>query len=232
MVYHIYIDESRYLKNDKYKYMVIGGIWVPTDSIPEIKADIKEIKKKYSLRGEIKWTHVSPSSLNFYTEIINYFFDNPELNFRCVTVNKTNLSADTPYRDFYYKVCYQLLITKIRRDSNYRIFLDYKDKYNIDKILTLKKCLTNSLLDIEEEIIIDVNTIRSESAIFIQLCDLLIGAVGYKRNKLKTSNSKLTTINYILKKTNRTNFGYDSPLKEEKFNVFNMFDRRRWINFQ
>jgi hypothetical protein len=230
MEYHIYIDESRYLKNDKYKYMVIGGIWVSNDSIPKIKADIKEIKKKHSLRGEIKWTHVSPSSLNFYTEIINYFFNSLELNFRCVTVNKTNLSTNTPYQDFYYKVCYQLLITKIRHDSNYRIFLDYKDKYNTDKILTLKKCLTNSLLDIEKEIITDINTIRSESSIFIQLCDLLIGAIGYKRNELETSDSKLAVINHILKKTNRVNFRNDSPLKEEKFNVFNMFDKRRWIN--
>jgi len=223
MEYHIFIDESRYLEHDKFKYMVIGGIWVPIDSIEEIKSKIKEIKKKYGLLGEIKWTHLSPASILFYREIINYFFDNSELSFRCVTVNKGSLLFE---KDFYYKVCYQLLIKKIQNWLSYRIFLDYKDKYNKDKILTLKRCLTTSLSDIEEEIIKDINTIKSENSIFIQLCDLLIGAVGYERNKLNTSNAKLEIVKLILKRTGRRNFDYSSSLKENKFNIFNMFDHR------
>jgi len=223
MEYHIFIDESRYLEHDKFKYMVIGGIWIPIDSIGEVKSRIKETKKKYNLFGEIKWTHLSPSSILFYREIINYFFDNSELSFRCVTVNKENLSFE---EDFYYKVCYQLLIKKIQNWLSYRVFLDYKDKYNKDKISTLKRCLTSSLSDIEEEIVNDINTVKSENSIFIQLCDLLIGAVGYERNKLNTSNAKLEIVKLILKRANRRNFNYSSSLKEDKFNIFNMFDSK------
>lgn len=223
MEYNIFIDESRYLKHDKFKYMVIGGIWISVDSIEEIKSEIKEIRKKHGLFGEIKWIHLSPASILFYREIINYFFDNSELSFRCVTVNKENLSFE---KDFYYKVCYQLLIKKIQNRLSYRIFLDYKDRYNKDKISTLKRCLTSSLSDIEEEIINDISTVKSESSIFIQLCDLLIGAVGYERNKLNTSNAKLEIIKLILNRTGRRNFNYSSSLKENKFNIFNMFDHR------
>lgn len=227
MEYYIFIDESRYLEHDNFKYMVIGGIWVSINSVEEIKLNIKEIKNRFGIFSEMKWKKVSTYTLPFHNEILDYFFNHPDLNFRCVTVNKEKLvhkEYNSQYKDFYYKVCYQLLIKKIKKPFSYRIFLDYKDKYNREKILTLKRCLVVKLKDIEEEIIYDINTIRSENSIFIQLCDLLIGAVGYGRNKINTSNTKLELVNTILKKNNRRNFDYSSSLSEEKFNIFNMFD--------
>lgn len=228
MEYHIYIDESRYLEHDPYKYMVIGGVWIFVDGLSKVKTELKKIREKHNIWGEIKWRNVSSASKNFYLDILENFFSNEDLQFRCVNVNKRNLNHKAyilqDHDEFYYKVCYQLLIGKIETSYHYRVFLDYKDKYSSKKIITLRRCLINKLKDKEEEIIHTIQAIRSEHSIFIQLCDLLIGAIGYKRNDLKSSKTKLEIVNYILRKTNRDSFSCNSPLSEKKFNIFNMLD--------
>lgn len=228
MEYHIYIDESRYLEHDPYKYMIIGGVWISVDGIKKLKSDFKKLREQHKIWGEIKWRNVSPSSEKFYQEIIKNFFNNVDLQFRCITVNKTNLDHKAfnqeGHDEFYYKVCYRLLIGKIETQYSYRIFLDYKDKYNSRRIKTLKRCLIKKLHDQEEEIILPIQAIRSEHSQILQLCDLLIGAVGYERNNLGGSKAKLKIVNYILGKTDRENFTNNSPLSEKKFNIFNMLD--------
>jgi hypothetical protein len=227
MEYLIFIDESRHIENDGYKYMVIGGLWVSIDSYEQIKKDIKAIKLKHNIKGEIKWTHISPSSLNFYLEIIEYFFKHDDLYYRCVTVNKNKLDHpkhNSNHSEFYFRVCYQLIIKKIEQWLCYRIFLDHKGENDSAKISALMNCLSKKIKDTEQQIIFDIQQIRSDQSILIQICDVLTGAVGYERNKINTSLAKIEIVESILKHTSRKNFSKNSPLSENKFNVFNMFD--------
>ena len=77
-MYNIYCDESCHLENDNQKSMVLGGIWCPSNKIKSITMDINSIKQKHGLSkySELKWTKISPSKLNMYEDIINYFFSN------------------------------------------------------------------------------------------------------------------------------------------------------------
>lgn len=81
----VYCDESRpetiFSQNSVDRYMIIGGIWVNRSERKKVKNKINYLKKKYEIHGEVKWTKVSPMSLEFYKEVLNYFFENENLRY-------------------------------------------------------------------------------------------------------------------------------------------------------
>ena len=94
MEYNIYCDESCHLEHDNQRYMILGGIICPKKLRNKVKNDISEIKSKYNIKknAEIKWNKVSPSKINYYKELIDYFFGNDELRFRALIIDKTQLN--------------------------------------------------------------------------------------------------------------------------------------------
>ena len=91
---NIYCDESCHLEHDNSSTMVLGAIYCPKSKIKSINKRIVEIKENHGVKSnsEIKWGKVSPSKYNLYRDIIDYFFDDDDLNFRCVIIDKTKLN--------------------------------------------------------------------------------------------------------------------------------------------
>ena len=75
-LYNVYCDESCHLENDGIKVMALGAIWCPVAKRAEISKRLREIKLKHGLSAdfEIKWTKVSKGKLDFYLDVIDYFF--------------------------------------------------------------------------------------------------------------------------------------------------------------
>ena len=121
--FNVFCDESCHLLNDHQEVMVIGATWCPDSITKKIGRDIRAIKVKHGLSQdfEIKWTKVSNSKIDFYLDIVDYFFSNQALRFRAVVVpHKSRLDHDRFNQDhntFYYKICFIclkiLLKTKI-----------------------------------------------------------------------------------------------------------------------
>ena len=90
MEYNIYCDESCHLPNDSSSTMVLGGIWCLKDKKKEIFKRLREIKTKHGLSEnfEVKWNKISPAKQDFYMSLIDYFFDDDDLHFRAIVVNK------------------------------------------------------------------------------------------------------------------------------------------------
>lgn len=80
---NIYCDESCHLQNDSSDIMVLGGISCNDEEKKKIFNDIRLIKVKHNLSSwfEIKWTKISYKKIEFYKELIDYFFKN-NLKFR------------------------------------------------------------------------------------------------------------------------------------------------------
>jgi len=78
--YNIYCDESCHLEKDDSRVMVLGAVWCPKEVKNEVFGRIREIKAKYGFKPgfEVKWNKVSESRIDFYLELINYFFDDTE----------------------------------------------------------------------------------------------------------------------------------------------------------
>lgn len=229
MKYNVYCDESCHLEHDKSDKMVLGCIWLPRSEVRRVSREIRDIKRGHGFSGEIKWTKVSPGKLELYRDIVEYFFSDKTLCFRCVVVtNKTRLrhedfnsgSSDT----FYYKMFYLAMQTILAREHSYHIYLDIKDTRSIVKVTTLQEVLCNKLKDFDHKVVPRIQQIRSHESVPMQLCDLLIGAVAYANRGLSGSSAKLELVQKINEAT-KHDLTVKSPRYAPKFNVF-QFDPR------
>ena len=131
--YNFYCDESCHLERDQHNVMLLGGVWCPKAKAHSIAEHLRAIKVRHGLISEFetKWTKVSPGKLDYYLELVDYFFDEQDLHFRTIIVpDKTKLHHDEFGQDhnlWYYKMYYQLLCHMIRPEHHYFIYLDIKD---------------------------------------------------------------------------------------------------------
>lgn len=227
---NIYCDESCYLEHDHKKYMVMGAIKCPKQERKQICIDIRKIKQKYGINKlqEIKWTKISHKKIELYKELINYFFDNNHLTFRAVIVDKDKINHEKfnqTHNTFYYKVYYQLLCRVINPQKENYIYLDIKDTKSSRKIKELKKCLAYGMYDFNMKHVNNIQSINSRESELLQLCDILIGAIGYtNRNDDKKQNHSLAKEMIVNLISNRSGYNLKQTtfLSEEKFNLFFM----------
>jgi hypothetical protein len=223
-VINIYCDESCHLERDGLGSMVIGAVWCPKSESRNIARRIREIKKKHGLhpRFEIKWTKVSPARLGFYTDLIDYFFDDDALGFRAIIVpDKTKLDHDRFGQDhntFYYKMYFDMLKILFSPHGSYQIFIDIKDTRGAEKVRELHQILCNAHYDFDKRIIKRVQQVESQQVEQQQLADLLIGCVSYAVRDLKDSPAKLALVQRVRVRS-RYSLTRTTLMREQKFNL-------------
>ncbi len=225
-LYNIYCDESCHLPNDDSEVMVIGGISCPQEKVDELNRKIRQIKVKHHVykHAEIKWTKVSNSKLDMYKELVDLFFEYTFLSFRAVVAtNKNNLNFDVydnlTYDDWYYRIYYLVLNHMIDIDHQYNIYVDIKDTNSRNKVLKLQEVLNRSLYQFSNEVVKNIQEVRSDQIQLLQLTDLFIGALSYCNRKLNTNSAKMQLIDYISEKALH-GLNYSTRKSEEKFNIF------------
>ncbi len=222
--YNIYCDESCHLENDGKPIMVLGALWCPIDRARGIAEAIREIKKRHGLNSslELKWGKVSPFKKALYIELVNYFLDEPALNFRGLIAEKTGLQHAQHAQDhdtWYYKMYFLLLRHLLRKENQYRIYLDIKDTKSAAKLEKLKEVLSNNMWDFNQVAIERLQSVRSSEVEQIQLCDLLVGAVSYASRRLSTSAPKLELVELLRQRTGTT-LESTTLYRTAKFNLF------------
>ncbi|MFN7911254.1 MAG: DUF3800 domain-containing protein [Bacteroidota bacterium] len=216
--YNLYCDESCHLENDKMPFMLLGYVCVPFNQMRTHNDRIKEIKKKHNFYGEIKWSKVANSQHKFYNELIDYFFAS-DLCFRAIVINKEqiqNLTFNQDYDTFYYKMYYQLINHKLDMLATYNIYLDIKDDLSAAKVNQLK-----DILQTKFGVIRNLQNIRSHESNFMQLTDLIMGAINYHLRF--NGNGKVIAKNNLIKRIQKeSNHQLDKSTAkaEEKLNLF------------
>lgn len=231
-IFNVYCDESCHLENDHQPIMVLGAIWCPIDKVSEISLRIREIKQRHNLSNdfEIKWTKVSPAGLQFYLDVIDYFFDDDDLHFRALIVpNKAQL--DHPkfqqnHDDWYYKMYFDLLKVILSPEEHYRIYLDIKDTRSAAKVRSLHDVLSNNMYDFSRQIIERVQNVRSHEVAILQLTDLLVGAVSYANRGLTASAAKQSLVQRMRDRSHYE-LTRTTLLREEKVNLFRWRSREQ-----
>lgn len=232
-MYNIYCDESCHLKmtennKNEQQSMVIGGIIVNKELVKQITSDIRAIKLKHGLnRAEVKWTKVSPSKIDFYKDLVEYYFSNKDLGFRCiVSPDKSNLSYNKHTHDeIYYIMYFYLLRELISVEDKNSIYVDKKDTLGGEKVKRLREYLCNQKLDFDKLLIDKIQIISSNDSEIIQLADILIGAVSYANRKLDKNkvegkcNAKAEIVDLIREKSGKTLLN-TTPAREYKCNIF------------
>lgn len=224
--YVIYCDESGHLESDGLNSMSLGAIWCTSDSKDTIKKRLNEIKHRHGLSKdfEIKWTKISPAKLQFYIDVVDYFFDDDDMQFRGVAIPDKSCLDHKKYGNthdsWYYIMYFNLLKVIIDNTNRYKIFLDIKDTNGGKKIDSLHSVLSNSLYDFDRNVISKIQLIRSHESSLLQVADLLAGALmaANKNDNISMSTAKQTLIQRV-----RERSGYaltkSTLYREQKFNL-------------
>lgn len=224
---NIYCDESCHLENDNQKAMVIGGISCPDYARQTVYNDIKKIKLKHQISPfiEIKWNKVSMSKIDFYKELVNYFFDNELLNFRAVVIPEKSILNHKKYNqshdDFYYKMYFYLLRKLLVRKDEINVYLDIKDTRSGYKIKKLKEIINAHAEKNDLKRLENIQHVRSHENSIIQLTDFMIGAVSYKCRKLNANLAKKQIID-IIEELSGQEIDITSKYSENKFDIFSI----------
>lgn len=218
--FNLYYDESTHLIHDGHPYMLLSYISIAYPQIRLAKEEIKAIKRKFNYTEELKWTNVHSATYKVYAELVDWFFMN-DLEFRTVVVDKSQIDeqrADYSFNDFYFRMYFQLLHTKVDFQNRYNVFLDIKDTCSGEKLEKLKKIMSyNSSIG-------TLQFIPSRESVFIQLADVLMGAINYnlRIQKGDVKGNVIAKLKLIEKIKRHSNISLNTttPLSRNKFNLF------------
>ncbi len=220
---NIYADESS-IDNPKAKNMVIGAVFMDRSKVPAIKEKVGSIRKKHSLNGELKWTKTSRRTLVFYKDLFDYLFslDEDIFSFKCIVVKK----EDVDYKKYhnedkelaFYKFYFQLLKNRLEKENEYYILLDFKPSKSKDRVRRIGEFLGMVNPDTSVR---HIQAYSSKDNVFIQIADVLSGAVGYIKNYEKNSVNKSELLKVIATAINKDDLDFCSKFKgDKKFNIF------------
>ena len=218
--FNLYCDESTHLIHDGHPYMLLSYISIAYPQIRLAKEEIKAIKRKFNYTEELKWTNVHSATYKVYAELVDWFFMN-DLEFRTVVVDKSQIDekrADYSFNDFYFRMYFQLLHTKVDFQNRYNVFLDIKDTCSGEKLGKMKKIMSyNSSIG-------TLQFIPSRESVFIQLADVLMGAINYnlRIQKGDVKGNVIAKLKLIEKIKRHSNISLNTttPLSRNKFNLF------------
>ena len=225
MKFEVYCDESHpdllCSKKPTAQYMVIGGLWLPSEERDRLKIDIHSLRNKHRIGGEFKWQKVSPSRLNFYRDLAGWFVAmGDQLRFRCIAVEheKVNLFQfhDSDQELGFYKFYYQMLHHWILDFNEYAVFCDYKSNRVRSRLPELVRCLSHANLSSE---IVNVQAIRSRESVLMQTADVFTGiAAARLNNNLRAGSAKWELVTHLEQALGKK---IDATYRsEKKFNVF------------
>jgi Protein of unknown function (DUF3800) len=225
MNFEVYCDEAHpdllTSKKSTAQYLLIGSLWLPADFRESIKERVKELRQKHNVWGEIKWSKVSPSKLEFYLELLDVFFSHGlDLRFRCIVVeaSKINMALhDNDHELGFYKFYYQLLKHWILEHNSYRFILDVKTNRDPKRHATLKKVLVNSNIFAEVK---DLQALPSSQVVLIQLTDFLLGAASARLNQTIKEGSVSEVVLKRLESHLNMHQLQPTAKSEHKFNIF------------
>lgn len=221
----IYCDESRQdllvSKNPSHIYTLIGSLWMSEGIRHDLTRRIYELRKQYDVWGEIKWSKVSRSKLEFYKRLIDLFLETKNMPyFRCICIDSRKVDnglfnegdGELGFYKFYYQVLYHWID---KHPITCRVFCDAKENRVKDRLKTLYKFLQNT----SNGTVTAIQALRSSDTPMLQLCDLLLGMASASLNESVASGSAKYELITYFENTVGSNI---SPTcqSEHKFNVF------------
>lgn len=199
MEFDVYCDETNpdllFSKNPRFKYTLIGGLWLPRNQREEVKSYIKRIRSEHDVHSEFKWNKVSWNRLDFYKALIEYFFSNKELRYRCIVIDSERFDPDYHEGDQelgFYKLYYQLLQQWMTQDNRYNVFCDYLRNRRSGRLVDLANCLKVHCFIVSD---LQMQYVPSRESTLIQLTDLLTGITSASLNgSTKPKSAKFNLI--------------------------------------
>jgi hypothetical protein len=165
-------------------HAAIGSVWIRGDLRSALKAQVVELRAQHGIWGEAKWTKVTTHSLAFYKELADIVLLGPDVRFRCIVIDATQLDLRRYHEDDpelgFYKFYYQMLQPWLSTDDRYRLFCDRKVNRDTSRLSTLGTVLGNAARGAQID---SIDAVDSHESVLTQVCDVLLGAVQAKFNR-------------------------------------------------
>lgn len=232
MRFDIYCDESQpdvfWSKSDtRARFLLIGGIWLPSDQRSTIKSAIGALKARHGLNHEIKWHKVHVAKMDFYRALVDLFIDS-DLRFRCIAVEGDKVDMVRFHQDDqelgFYKFYYQVIKHWLDDFNEYQIFCDEKTSRSRDRLAILRRTLDYANLT---STVRAVQALPSKEVVLLQLTDFLLGMASSRLNRTaQRGSAKDEVIQHLEKRLGRA----VAPTwkSEQKFNVFRINLQGGW----
>lgn len=226
----IYIDESSQTKN---RYLLIGGIIIPTASVPQAAARLQAARLPELPHGEMKWGKASKSKLAAYKRFVDCFFDAPEFvksHFHCLVVDTSQVDHEVYNAGSkeigFNKEIYQIAtkFARLYRTTLFHLYPDYRDTNqkteDLRNILNHGRHKSN---DGREWPFRRCQFRDSSKVPFLQLVDIMLGAVAFGKNehhaRPDVSAAKLELGRHIMRRAGVRDLSVDTA-RTGKFTVW------------
>lgn len=238
--------------------MLLSGLWIKEENVREARGQIKKLRQASGYKnssgqhidfnGEFKWQKISDKYFSVYQALADIFFDwigRDLARFCCMLIDRqepTVKKYNNIDKDGYFKLLYQLYFHNSKVPAIYKIFPDSISnatiKVNLPK---LDSCLDVGfrkkfvpLLNPVEKIpskgfVNNISPIDSKSDEFIQIIDVIMGAIGFLQNGLfkreNAKKAKIKMMKYVFEKMTLSGAIFVSGksyyvAKSTKFNIW------------
>ncbi|HVA47717.1 MAG TPA: DUF3800 domain-containing protein [Pirellulales bacterium] len=225
MDFEVYCDESRpdlfaSQREGIGRFMVIGSLWIKATDRAVFKEELNAIRNRHTTFGEMKWRSVAPARQAFYLEVIDWFVAKKlDCRYRCIVVDVPQVNLlkfhEADQELGFYKFYYQLLHHWIFDFNRYEIFVDHKRNRERDRLKVLRRCLDRTNISSE---VARVQALDSRDSQFIQLTDVLTGAVSARFHGMPASPARKAVIDRLEGRLNRKILPTSRDVA--KFNIF------------
>jgi len=197
MKYYIgFIDETGVLYRDPDQRFFGLGLIKLENTAPYFELlnyELLKAKQKINKKFEFKFNKINKNNYTFYSDLIDLYFRNKENYFCAFLIDKENPEIDI---DKYFKniwdayISYTKLLLRKNMDKNDKIFIlaDYLSKPNCSTKyyeIEIKSMRKNG-----KRIVANCCMIESHSSLYIQVVDILLGAVSYDFKLERINNFK------------------------------------------
>jgi len=191
-LFHIYCDESR---QTKHRYMMFGGIIVRYNDIPLLESTIKNWRENAKMYAELKWTKVSKGKLDNYKSLVDLFFSlasENRLAFKSVVFDTSQIDYKRHFGGDkelgFYTFMYEFLLHQFGKyavSDAHRLLVFLDERSSNYSLSTLRSLLNEGICKDygrTVNVVRSIEPLDSHKSDFLQLADILMGAIGYHYN--------------------------------------------------
>jgi hypothetical protein len=233
--FEIYCDESHpdvfwSESPSRARYLLIGGLWLPSALREEVKNAISRNKQQHGFHQEIKWHKLHAGRGTFYNALVDTFLAfGEDVRFRCIAVEGDKVDMvrfhDSDSELGFYKFYYQLIKHWLFDFNEYHIFCDEKTNRAGDRLKTLRRTLDRANITSK---VVSVQALPSREVVLLQLTDFLLGMASSRMNQTAAAGSAKDRI--IRHLEDGMGKGRLEPTRkfEPKFNIFRIDLQGGW----
>lgn len=217
-------------------YMVLGGLVL--DRRFEVIFDkwFATYRNKSKMHQELKWGKVSMRKLPEYKEVVDMVrYCSNRLAFKAIVVDThkmnikryNNNNRDNAIDHMFYQFFVHMFGHHLTGEDQCIVTLD--NRSSSQKLSTLHTVTNNGLrkeYGFSHYPIREIRAMDSKDSCYIQIADILMGAVGYQVNgdcyKPDANPAKCELMNYILSKFNLRDFLRSTPRNRQEFSIWHI----------